>query len=430
MASTSDPPRRAFVWAWLPGRTEPVFVGAVEAPPADAPRRGQSALPHRFAYSPSYLERPEAVSLFTGELPLRPGWQVPLDGMVMAGCLRDASPDSWGQRVIIDRLLGLRGAGTQHIDLDDLVYLLESGSNRIGALDFQLSSTEYVPRETGATLDELHRAAQAMEDGTLTPELAAALADGTAVGGARPKVLVAGDNGVHYIAKLSLSTDTFPIVKAEAAGMELARRVGVPVPETRLVHSLGRDVLLVERFDRPGDGTRRQLLSALTLLGFSDFLGARWSSYPEFLDSLHRYASAGTGSLGRALLDRVINILIGNTDDHARNHAAFWDGRNLQLAPAYDVSPQARSGTQARQAMDIGRAPSPDKQGPRWSNRSTVVAAARDYGLAPAEVEEMFDRQVHIIEDAWPEVVEVAELTTNQAAALKGRQIGNAFALE
>ena len=27
MASTSDRPDRAFVWAWLPGRTDPVFVG-------------------------------------------------------------------------------------------------------------------------------------------------------------------------------------------------------------------------------------------------------------------------------------------------------------------------------------------------------------------------------------------------------------------
>ena len=270
-------------------------------------------------------------------------------------------------------------------------------------------------------LDELHRAAQALEDGTLTPELAAALIDGTAVGGARPKVLVSGDDGKQYIAKLSLSTDTFPMVKAEAAGMELARRVGVPVPATRLVRSLGRDVLLVERFDRPGDGTRRQLISALTLLGFSDFLGARWSSYPEFLDALHQYAAPGVSSLGPALLNRVIlNILIGNTDDHARNHAAFWDGRHLELAPAYDVSPQPRSGTETAQAMDIGRAPSPDRQGARSSTRATVVAAARDYGMAPAVAAAMFDRQVDIIDTSWPEIVQVAELTTNQAAAPQG----------
>ena len=60
------------------------------------------------------------------------------------------------------------------------LYLLESGSNRIGALDFQESNTTYVPRHTTATLDELHRAAHELEVGTLTPDLAVALVDGTA----------------------------------------------------------------------------------------------------------------------------------------------------------------------------------------------------------------------------------------------------------
>ena len=63
---------------------------------------------------------------------------------------------------------------------------------------------------------------------------------------------VAGDDGREYLAKLSLSTDPFPVVRAEAAGIDLARRVGVPVPHTEVVRSVGRDVLLVDRFDRPG----------------------------------------------------------------------------------------------------------------------------------------------------------------------------------
>ncbi|MDT4936572.1 MAG: serine/threonine-protein kinase HipA [Pseudonocardiales bacterium] len=34
----------------------------------------------------------------------------------------------------------------------------------------------------------------------------------------------------------------------------------------------------------------------------------------------------------------------GNNDDHARNHAAFWDGDRelLTLTPAYDITPQPR----------------------------------------------------------------------------------------
>lgn len=432
MASTSDQPRRAYVWVWLPGRTEPVLAGALELrkPHTVRSRSAQGGGPFDFAYSPSYLERADAISLYTPELPLEAGWQEPSEERSMAGCLRDGSPDSWGQRVIDNRLLGKGGSATSSLDVDDLTYLLESGSNRIGALDFQASSTEYVPRQTTATLDELHRAARALEEGTLTAELAVALTEGTAVGGARPKVIVAGDDGCEYIAKLPLSTDPYPVVRAEAAGMELARRVGVSVPRTEIVRSLGRDVLLVERFDRPGDRTRRMIVSALTLLGFSDFLGARWSSYPELLDVLHRLAASGTGALGPALLERIIlNILIGNTDDHARNHAVFWDGRHVELTPAYDLCPQLRTGWEANQAMDIGRAASPMAQGGRASNRSTVVAAAADYGLTRAEAAAMFDRQVDIVRAQWDDVVDVAELTRREADLLYGRQILNEYAL-
>lgn len=56
----------------------------------------------------------------------------------------------------------------------------------------------------------------------------------------------------------------------------------------------------------------------------------------------------------RELYGRIcFNVLCGNTDDHARNHAAFWDGKMLTLTPAYDICPQGRTGNEATQAMLI-----------------------------------------------------------------------------
>ena len=37
----------------------------------------------------------------------------------------------------------------------------------------------------------------------------------------------------------------------------------------------------------------------------------------------------------------------------ARNHAAFWDGRSLELTPAYDICPQVRTNHEVNQAMLI-----------------------------------------------------------------------------
>ncbi|MHB1166797.1 MAG: type II toxin-antitoxin system HipA family toxin [Candidatus Nanopelagicales bacterium] len=422
MAWTSDPPRHAYVWAWLPGHTEPVLAGQVAAirGPAGA-RVGRAAADrtrYRFAYSSAYLDRADAISLYTPELPLVRGWTEPGVDMPMAGCLRDASPDSWGQRVIIDRLTGVRGPDAADIVLDDLTYLLESGSNRIGALDFQSSATEYVPRDASATLDELHGAAQALQDGTINDDLALALAHGTAVGGARPKVLIT-DNDAQYIAKLSTSSDQYANVKAEALGLELARRVGIEVPEAYITESLGRDVLMVRRFDRHGDGTRRMLISGLTMQGFADQIGARWSSYPDMLDVLRHYAPSGTG-LGEQVLERIcLNVLITNIDDHARNHAAFWDGTHLQLTPAYDLCPHLRGNYETRQAMDIGRAPNAQSQGPRNSTRSTIIAAAEDYGVSTERATDIFDRQVEIIRESLDDVVAQVRLTDGEAKVVR-----------
>jgi serine/threonine-protein kinase HipA len=414
MTSTSETLGRvgnAFVWAWLPGADEPVVAGRLS-------RYGEG---YRFAYGESYLARPNAISLYSPELPLRPGWIDPPEGLPMAGSLWDGSPDSWGQRVIIARLTGKHGTAADEVDLDRLTILLESGSNRVGGLDFQARADKYAARMEPATLDELHAAADALQAGVLRADLATALVDGTSVGGARPKVLI-GDGDAQFIAKLSTSTDTYPVVKAEAASLELARRVGIEVPDSRLTTSLGREVLLVERFDRCGGGRRRMVVSGLTMLGFGDFLGARYSSYPEMLDVLRSRSTSGAG-LARRVFERIVfNIVIGNTDDHARNHAAFWDGAHLDLTPAYDLCSQLRSGTEANQAMDI------DREGRRASKFSVCVNAAHVYGLSRAEAGDIIERQVTTVRESWADVRDLARLTQVESSALFERQILNPYA--
>lgn len=119
---TSKPVREAYVWIWLPGATSPVVAGRLEADNSNI----------RFNYGKSYLERtghsPSAISIYEPELPLQAGFLPPPEGLTMPGCIRDASPDAWGRRVIINRTLGSNGVRTDTAELDELTYLLESGS--------------------------------------------------------------------------------------------------------------------------------------------------------------------------------------------------------------------------------------------------------------------------------------------------------------
>lgn len=396
----------AFVWTWLPGATAPVVCGRVD--------RYDDEL--RFAYGASYLRRDDAVALQPTGLPLLRGQQRP-DIMGAHGAIRDAAPDSWGMRVILRRLVGTTSDDVA--DLPLLTYLLESGSNRIGALDFQARPDEYVDRRTHGKLEELLTAAQRLEEGRpFSPELDDALTYGTAVGGARPKALLVDDDGDELIAKFSLSTDTFPWMQAEAVGMELARRCGVDVAPTRLIRCAGRHVLLVTRFDRPGGGVRRHVLSALTLLGLHE-LASRHGTYVDLAEQVRVSFSQPDDTLRELFTRIVVNVLVGNTDDHPRNHAAFFDGVRLELTPAYDVCPQPRSGGEATQAMVY------DRNGQKASRLATCVRAGAVYGLRTSDAQEIVDRCVAVVREQFDHVCAHIGISATTYRLLRNRAVAN-----
>jgi len=404
-------PREAYVWVWLPGATSPVVAGLLEA--------GRGIV--TFTYGRSYLARDEAVPLYEPELPLARGRIEPLPGLTIASCIRDAGPDAWGQRVILARRTGRLRDDSDTAELDPLTYLLESSSDRIGALDFQTSATDYRPRQESAPLEQMQRAAQALEEGKVLPEpLAAALLRGTSIGGARPKVLL-DDGGRGLIAKLSSATDPYPVVKAEAVGMELARRVGLNVPGSRIIESLGRDVLLIERFDRTQvPGERRMIVSALTILALDEMM-ARYATYPDLADNIRARFTHPRATLRELFTRIVFNICIGNIDDHARNHAAFWDGHQLTMTPAYDLCPQVRSGEQAAQAMAIGR------DGAKTSQLRVCRDAATEYQLDAAAADAIIDSVVTTIREQWTDAADAARLTEVQGAQLWEHQVLSPF---
>lgn len=407
--STSE---RAYVWAWLPGRQEPVVCGVLE-------RAGGG--PVRFAYGRSYRERPEALALY--DIPLVPGWQEPPSGMNVHGCFADAAPDAWGRRVVLHRLSGRAGKGVETDDLSLFTYLLESASDRTGALDFQTSPDEYVKRGVDASLQDMMRAAELLQTGAgIPPVLEIALFHGTTIGGARPKATLE-DKGRHLIAKFASSTDPYPAVKAEAAAMTLANFAGLDVPAVWLVECLGKEVLLVERFDRTQNGGRKMVVSALTVLRLPEELG-RYASYVDFADKL-RASGRNTGADLRELFARIsFNIIVSNNDDHAKNHAVFFDGGGIALTPAYDVCPQLRSGGEQQQAMAIGR------DGWRFSQLAGCIRSAHNYLLDEDEARAIVMAQIETVHDRWEDAADAGRLTRAERDAMWGQQILHPYSLE
>lgn len=414
---SSESPDEAFVWIWLPGAPEPVVAGRLEETGGEA----------AFVYGRSYLQRSEAISLYSPELPLIEERIRPLPGLDVPGCILDARPDAWGQRVIMNRLIGPAAADSDPADLGLIALLLESGSDRVGALDFQSSPDDYVMRgRESASLDELATSAQRVEEGIpLSPALDGALLHGSSIGGARPKALI-DDGPRRLIAKFSSTSDTFPVEQGEYVAMELAHRAGMNVAHVELAQALKKTVLLVERFDRLTEtDERRSLVSALTMLGLNE-LAARHASYADLAQTM-RASFIDPQSNLRELFSRItFNILVGNTDDHARNHAAFWDGQMLTLTPAYDICPQVRNTGRATQAMIIGDAAEPFRE----SQVAGCVERAHLYQLSKREATTIVDRQIDVIRRDWAEVCERAELSETDRSYFWKRQFLNDYALE
>jgi len=420
----TQPPRgrNAYVWVWLPGSNDPVVAG-VAAPTTETLNREPVIA---FRYAASYLARRDAISLWTPELPLTdqvfdPRQSTPgRDPLPLASCLRDAAPDAWGRRVI-----NLRMSNDAGRDADEMTYLLGSGSNRIGALDFQASPVEYVSRDDDATLEQLMDLAALVEAGEHIPDaLAAAAQHGTSIGGARPKALLT-DGHRQLIAKFSSAADDRPVVKSEAMSMLLAARAGIDVAPVEVCRTNGKDVLLVQRFDRVAiaDGTfaRRGMLSMLTVLGFAA-AGSWGASYADIAQELRTGPWDEVPRALREMFSRLaFNILVGNNDDHLRNHAAFWDGHKLALTPAYDLAPQIRNTNPSSQAIAI------TSDGQRASQLRLVLEVAREFLLDRAEAEEIVERVRTAIEVNWEECADLAQLTGPERAALRGREFLNPY---
>ena len=164
------------------------------------------------------------------------------------------------------------------------------------------------------------------------------------------------------------------------------------------------------------------MVSALTMLALDEMM-ARYASYEDLAELVrHRFADA-SATLRELYSRLVFNILCGNTDDHARNHAAFWDGQTLRLTPAYDICPQSRTGHEASQAMLIAG-------DDRMSRISSCLDSAAHFLLSRAEAIAIVEHQLTSTIEHWDAVCTEAGLTATDRTFLWGRQFFNPYAFE
>ncbi|HEX4051183.1 MAG TPA: type II toxin-antitoxin system HipA family toxin [Steroidobacteraceae bacterium] len=381
---------RAYVYLQLPGSLEIATAGFFE-------QQERSGVPLGiFVYSPAYLERSDAVALDPFELPLRAGRfeTVKLSGIF--GPLRDASPDAWGRRIIERQL--------HRTDLSEVEYLLHSPEDRVGALSFGRGKSPPPPESRFnqvlalARLIEVAQAIELNDTVELPPQVVELVQPGTSLGGARPKNVVETDDGL-WIAKFPAREDRWNNARVEASMLGLARECNVSACDHRVVGIGGADVLLVRRFDRvrvEAGYVRHRFVSGLTVLDAGEVIGDRshWS-YLLLADELRRRTHRPAQDLRQLFARMTFNALISNTDDHPRNHGLIAPGRDFELAPAYDLTPNPLISFERRDlAMIVGRFG-------RYANRENLLSECARFRLAREEAAALVDGMQAIVRARW-----------------------------
>lgn len=406
------------VLIWLPRQADPVLAGQVSLD-------GTKAF---FSYDRRYLDHADAVSIYGLDLSWGSEKIRVSDDHGLSGALRDALPDLWGRRAIAASFRYREHDPFRDGEIDDATVMMNGDPDRIGAIDFRLPGQGPLVRSrAGANLNELSILVDLIGADRQVPQgLWNLIPFSASVGGARPKALYTGPRSAKYIAKFGSDKDTYPVVVSEYVAMRLAALAGINVARVEIATVGLSDILLVERFDQTllqnGSWARREMVSALTLTGESE-LSAHHITYESIAGIIGNTFENPAAALEEMLTRLVFNVLVGNTDDHARNHAAFWDGFSLELTPAYDIAPQRRTSREAGQAMVLA-------DGSRAAQLINVRAIAPAFGIASARFDGIVQHLVGTIVEHWDAVCDEAGLTRTEREAFAGKQFLNEFAFD
>ena len=284
-----------------------------------------------------------------------PGVQYTSPEKDIFSCFSDALPDRWGRTLLNRREQIVASEEKRPVRrLNSFDYLVGiDDESRMGGFRFsEIPGGKYINCDASlrvpplANVSELMQAAheiEASEELHVLPSkrwLMQLLRPGTSLGGARPKATVKDDDGNLAVAKFPSRKDDYDVALWEHFCHVMGRKAGINVADTHVVSGGQYNILLSKRFDRTGAGRRKHFASALTLLGLNDGDNASTGcGYTDIVDFIVRCGCDVKNNLEELYRRVAFNIIVGNSDDHFRNHGFILTQKGWELSPAYDINP-------------------------------------------------------------------------------------------
>ena len=127
--------------------------------------------------------------------------------------------------------------------------------------------------------------------------------------------------------------------------LELARALGLPVADSRIMHFQEEIAIVIGRYDRirTANGLRRvhqeDVCQALAINPARKYQNEGGPGVREIVDILRTYSGSPTEDVATFIDSMIYNWLIVGTDAHAKNYALLIGaGGRVRLAPLYDLS--------------------------------------------------------------------------------------------
>jgi len=325
----------------------------------------------------------------------------PFEGLF--GLFADSLPDGWGRR-LTDRRLQSQGINPTTLTPVDRLSLI--GRTGMGALTYEPDASSPLAGTQDLVLDTLYADAALFDRGEDATDLVRLERLNGGSTGARPKAMIhiAPDGSLWaapaldreaWIVKFASLSDGPDVGAMEAAYAVMARQAGLRMPETRFFPADAPDrktasngYFGTKRFDRVG--IRRNHVHTAAGALHADYRTPSLT-YEDLL-TLTRLMTRDQDEVDEQFRRAAFNVLAGNRDDHAKNHAFVLDADQLsyRLTPAYDITQSDGMGGEHALAVNgRGKAIGPDD----------LKALARHGGLPPARAQRIIEEVIDAIQD-------------------------------
>ncbi len=189
--------------------------------------------------------------------------------------------------------------------------------------------------------------------------------------GAQEKLALANINGKWYlplngapsthILKPTRTGSLSSLAQNEYICMKLAKCFDLPVPDVDILNIAGKDVVVVERYDRikKDDFIQRlhqeDLCQALGIMNTSKYQNDGGPGIADIFNTIKKNCTVPALETQKFLSYVVFNYLIGNCDSHGKNYSLLYKNKCVELAPLYDaVSTVIYPGLTEKLSMKIG----------------------------------------------------------------------------